>query len=89
MKTYVNLALSCAYCPHPNKGGIEMRIDMLQINQMYLAVKKVVGVGKCQDLSSRTTERYRTTAIPVIVYNEFMPAKEVQLSCLTVGRLQI
>ena len=66
-------ATSFVYCPSPTKGGTAKVNAIPQKTRIYLDDISVVFVCECQDRSKRTTDKYRTTAMPVIVNSEFMP----------------
>ena len=60
--------------PSPIKGGNANTIPINHAIQIHGDVQKFMLVlWMCQDRSKRTTDRYLTIAIPVIVYKELMP----------------
>ena len=71
--TYQNLAVSWAYFPSPINGGAAISNDMTNNIQINHDDQKDLVVGVCQCRWSRTTERYLTSAIPIMVYREFIP----------------
>ena len=66
--------MSNLYSPNLNKGGAANATLIIHIIQIHGEVQKHIFVSwMCQDLSRRTTDRYLTMAIPVIVNNELIP----------------
>ena len=72
--SYVILLISRIYWPNPAKGGAANMKDAIQ-QDCILNEDQILMLGSCvcQDLSSFTTEKYRTVAIPAIVNKEFNP----------------
>ena len=72
--------MSITFVPRPSNGGKDSTKAKPQINLMYRDDQKLILVCACHERSRRTTDKYLTVAIPVIVYNEFIPIKRMKNS---------
>ena len=71
--SYQNLAVSWAYFPSPINGGAAISNAMANNIQINREDQNDLLVGVCQYRWSRTTERYLISAMPIMVYKEFIP----------------
>ena len=67
--------VSILYSPNPSKGGTTIVRVMPQTFQIRGEDQKLLRDGKCQDLSKRTTDRYRIPAMLTIVKYELSAGK--------------
>ena len=68
---------SLTYFPNPISGGADKANAIEKIVQILLESQMECFIGKCHDRWSKTTDRYRIIAIPVIVNNDIIPKNNI------------
>ena len=68
---------SLTYFPNPINGGVDKTNAIVKTVQILLEYQIECCIGVCQDRWSKTTDKYRIIAIPVIVNNDIIPVENI------------
>ena len=68
---------SLTYFPNPINGGADKANAIEKMVQILLESQMECFIGECHDRWSKTTDRYRMIAIPVIVNNDIIPKNDI------------
>ena len=75
--TYHMTDESLTYFPNPINGGVDKINAIAKTVQILLEYQIECCIGVCQDRWSKTTDKYRIIAIPVIVNNDIIPVENI------------